>query len=639
MFFLAAGIPELASLIAVLKVVLGFGAVIFIHEFGHFLMARRNGVFVEKFAIGFDFFGAKFATWHRGGTEYVVGAFPLGGYVKMKGQHDMPGDDDSANVDDDSYQGKSVWQRTQIISAGVIANFLSAFGFCYLALVLGYHAYPPEVGQVSFEELEAGLRTGDQIVSLDGKATASWEEMLLIYATQEPGAKVVMVVERDGKELPVELVVQRDPGMPLNYPGFTTGIELKVGVLSAGLPAERGGVLPGDRLLAIDGKTIDTWGDFQQLVRRRAGREMTLRVERVGGQVHDLKVTPEERHSDRVPRYHPGFEPAHVPTLDFVQEGGPAWNAGLRAGDLVLSVGEEAVSSWYALWKATTWGRGEGESIPLTVRRGGETLSFDVTPGHFSDWGMPLSSHTGLRIAGRPPERLVVGTLDPEAAPVELRPGDVITSVSGQVKMPDGSAGPWSLEDPSWRVVLSVLNQLEEPRITYGVERDGMRHEFTVAVTEDPSPTMIGHVGVGPHQKEVLVQHPPVAAIGPALKAPFRILKDFVDGIRAMAMQRVSAKMLAGPVGILQATYTFAEKSTGDLLNFLALLSVNLAIVNFLPIPITDGGHFVFLMYEKLKGRRMDDEMMARFQWAGLVFLLMVFLFATFNDVERLIGF
>jgi regulator of sigma E protease len=150
---------------------------------------------------------------------------------------------------------------------------------------------------------------------------------------------------------------------------------------------------------------------------------------------------------------------------------------------------------------------------------------------------------------------------------------------------------------------------------------------------------MIGHVGVGPHQKEVLIQHGALAAIGPALKAPFRILKDFVDGIRAMAMQRVSAKLLAGPVGILQATYTFAEKSTGDLLNFLALLSVNLAVVNFLPIPITDGGHFVFLMYEKMKGRRMEDEMMARFQWAGLVFLLMVFLFATFNDVERLIGF
>ena len=106
-----------------------------------------------------------------------------------------------------------------------------------------------------------------------------------------------------------------------------------------------------------------------------------------------------------------------------------------------------------------------------------------------------------------------------------------------------------------------------------------------------------------------------------------------------MFQRRASARLISGPVGILQATYSYAEKSTGDLLNFLALLSVNLAVVNFLPIPITDGGHFVFLMYEKAKGRRMDQELEARFQWAGLVFILLIFLFATFNDVGRIFGF
>jgi len=636
---LTAGLPDLSSLLAILKVVLGFGAVIFIHEFGHFMMARRNGVFVEKFAIGFDFFGAKLATWHRGGTEYVVGAFPLGGYVKMKGQHDMPGDDESVSLDSDSFQSKTVWQRTQIISAGVIANFLSAFVLCYLALVLGFHAFPPEVGQVSFEDLEAGLRPGDEIVSLAGKSVKTWEEMLLIYATEEPGSEVTIGAKRAGEVLAFDIVVQREPGMPLNYPGFTTGIELKVGVLSAGLPADRGGVRPGDSLLAIDGQSIDTWADFQQLVRQRAGTEMTLRVGRADVGELDLKVTPESRSSDRVPRYRAGFEPAHPPVLDFVEEGGPGWEAGLRPGDLVLAVGEKQVSSWYGVWFETTWGSEPGEAIALTVRRGSEELRFEATPGHYADWGMTLSSHTGLRIAGRPTEKLTVGVIDPSFGPKDLRPGDVITKVSGQLNMPDGSEGEWSLEDPSWRVVLSVLNQLAEPKITLGVERDGRRHEFTFAVTEASQPQMIGHVGVGPHQKEVLIQHSPVAAIRPAAAAPFRILKDFVDGIRAMAMQRVSTKLLAGPVGILQATYTFAEKSTGDLFNFLALLSVNLAVVNFLPIPITDGGHFVFLMYEKVKGKRMEDELMARFQWAGLVFLLMVFLFATFNDVERLIGF
>ena len=78
---------------------------------------------------------------------------------------------------------------------------------------------------------------------------------------------------------------------------------------------------------------------------------------------------------------------------------------------------------------------------------------------------------------------------------------------------------------------------------------------------------------------------------------PLPLLSDLLDGLRAMFQRRASARLISGPVGILQATYSYAEKSTGDLLNFLALLSVNLAVVNFLPIPITDGGHFVFLMY------------------------------------------
>ena len=635
---LLAGIPDLASIAPLLKVVLGFGAVIFVHELGHYLMAIRNGVFVEKFAIGFDFWGARLARWERGGTEYVIGAFPLGGYVRMKGQADLPSEADLESADPDSYQSKTIWERTQIISAGVVMNFLSAFVLCYFALLFGYHGFPPEVGQVGFDELEAGLRPGDTITSLGDKPVKTWEEMLLIYATAEPGSTLPIEVQRGGSEHRFIIPVHRDPGMPLNYPGFSTGIELKVGALSAGLPADRAGVKPGDRLVAIDGLPIKSWGDFQQLVRRRADTDMEMEVDRGDGERLTLTVRPEARYSDRIPKFLAGFEPEHPPVLDFVEQGGPAWLSGMRPGDLVLRVDERPVQSWYGLWRATTWGAAAGSPQTFVVRRGDEELTFTVSAGGYSDWGMALSSHTGYRFAGEPRDKLVVGQLVGSGAG-ELRPGDVITSVSGIVRMPDGSAGDWSLEDPSFSVVLSVLNQLTEDRIRFGVLRDGAHHDFEVAVRKDPSPQMIGHVGVGPHQKEVLIKHGPAAAVVPALKAPFRILKDFVDGIRAMAMQRVSAKLISGPVGILQATYTYAEKSTGDLLNFLALLSVNLAIVNFLPIPITDGGHFVFLMYEKFKGRRMDDEMMLRFQWAGLVFLLMVFLFATFNDVERLLGF
>ena len=622
--------------------ILGFGLVIFIHELGHFVMARRNGVFVEKFAIGFDFFGAKLFTWHRDGTEYVIGAFPLGGYVKMKGQLDLP-EDGVTNEDPDSYQSKTVWQRSQIISAGVIANFLSAFALCWFALVVGYHSYPAEVGSLSYETLEAGLRPGDQITYVDGKKVGSWEDLVLAYATREPGVTIPVMVDRAGTTASVDIVVHRDPRLPINYPDFRGSVELRVGSFEVGSAADRAGIRPGDLLLAVDGHPIATWAEFQHLIQHRPDADIIVTIER-GDERLELQAHTESRTPDQVPVRPLLFEPDHPAVLDYVDEGSPAWQAGLRSGDLVLAVAGQPVASWYGLWRRATWEVAEGTPVPLTVQRG-EDAPFDVavTPGRVPDWGLGTTALAALGVAGQAPDQVTVGALLP-GAPEQLRVGDRIVAVKGQIDAGKDAEGvrhttEWGTEEPSWDTLLILANKLAAPTFELEVERDDKRHTFEIALTEDPSPVQMGFLGVAPLSKEILVRKGPVEALLPSFKGPFRILKDFVDGMRAMAMRRASARMLAGPVGILQATYSYAEKSMGDLANFLALLSVNLAIVNFLPIPITDGGHFVFLMYEKLKGRRMDEELEARFQWAGLVFILLVFLFATFNDVGRIFGF
>ena len=148
--------------------IFGFGLVIFIHEFGHFLFAKLHGVKVEKFAIGFDFGGHKFFSWHSGGTEYVIGAYPIGGYVKMLGHNEVSSEFEES-LEPDSFQSKSVSARVQIISAGVLFNFLSAFLLCYLALVLGYHRYPPLVGGVEYTALQAGMLPGDVVRRVGGQ--------------------------------------------------------------------------------------------------------------------------------------------------------------------------------------------------------------------------------------------------------------------------------------------------------------------------------------------------------------------------------------------------------------------------------------------------------------------------------------
>jgi regulator of sigma E protease len=630
----------LGSGFSIVKVVLGFGLVIFLHEFGHFLMARRNGVFVEKFAIGFDFWGLKLYSWHRGGTEYVIGAFPVGGYVKMLGQHDFPEDAEKAGRDPRSFQSKSVLARTQIISAGVIANFLSAFALCYLALVVGYHSYPSEVGSVSFASLEAGLRPGDIVTQVGGKNVSSWEEIVVRFATLEEGTRVELTVERDGAPVRVRVPVHRYPDAEINTPDFGGAVELRVGSLAAGLPAELAGVQLGDLLTAVDGEAVRNWSHFQEQIRQRADTPSTLTVQRDGAPV-ELKVTPASRRPSEVPEYFLGAWPDQPPTLDYVEENSPAWVAGLRAGDVAVAVDGEPVGTWYEVYRAVTWRSEPASPTTFSVTRAGSPVQAVVTPGPIEDWGMTIDALPTVGIAHNTPEGLTIGRVDPNspAAKTGIRTGDVVTRIKGHVAPIGAEPQDWETRRPSWAGLLATLNTVDNERVELDVERDGKTHTFQVELTKDPRKVAIGYLGVGPLTKEQLVQKGPIEAIGVAAVAPFRILKEFIDGLRAMFLRRVSTKMLAGPVGILQATYHFAEKSTGDLLNFLALLSVNLAVVNFLPIPITDGGHFMFLMYEKFKGERMDEELEARFQWAGLVFILLVFLFATFNDVGRLFDF
>ena len=622
------------------KVVLAFGSVIFAHELGHFLMARLHGVHVEKFAIGFDWPFALFSWRGKTGTEYVVGPLPLGGYVKMRGQHELPSEiEDQDRIAPDSFQAKSVWARTQIISAGVIANFLSAFVFCYLAYLAGFSVSPPAVGSVGFDSLQSGLRPGDVVTEIEGKKVASWEDIFVNYATLEPGAPVELVVERDGNTRVVTAPVQRDPAEPFNRPDFGRPLIPRVRTVVVDSAADKAGLKPGDWLAKVDGQAVTSWSGFADMIRRRGDKDITVTVRRdVDGeeQLVELNAHPESKTPDEVPKYTLGFEPDEPPVLGFVEPEGPGAAAGLQAGDLVERVNGAPVANWYQLWKAVSWYAVEGAPVELTVRRGAEVMDVRVTPREASNWALGTHAVSTLGLAGPIPEELVVGDVLPSssAAKAGVVPGDVVRSFTAQVRGDED----WTVTDPNWDTLLYALNTLEDETVTLELDRGGQRRTVELTATDANGSIRVGFIGVGPMVREDIMQLGAAEALLPALTKPWQILDQFMATLNAMFLRRLSTKMISGPAGIIQATYTYAEKSTGDLFVFLALLSVNLAVVNFLPIPITDGGHFMFLMYEKFKGRRMDDELHARFQWAGLVFILLIFLFATFNDVGRIFG-
>ncbi len=629
----------LPTFLSIGKVVLGFGAVIFIHELGHFLAARWNGVHVEKFAIGFDFWGAKLAEWKRGETRYVIGLFPLGGYVKMLGQNDTPGGDTGPSQPD-SFTAKTVWQRLQIISAGVFFNFLFAIFLCWMAFVVGFHRSPPVVGQVGYQALAAGLQPGDKVLRIDDQAVHSWDDIRITYAGLEPGVRASFLVERNGKEVAVAVPIHRDPAAPFNTPDFAQPAVARVSSVGAGSAADQGGIKPGDWLLSVDGQSVSAWSGFSDLIRRRGDKDTTLRVRRgePGEETElDLVVRPRSKRPDLLPEYLTGIEPRLPPIIGYVAPGSPAAAAGLRVGERIVSVGEHAVDSWYGAWKEVLWRTPEGQPVSLSLLGADQTVRIvAVSPGEAPDWAPVTSSLPTLGIAGEPSADLVIGALVP-GGPADLaglQVGDRIDAFTVSIE----EAGEVTVEKPGWDDFMYALSQLKTPTVAVSVVRGKDRLEKNLALSRDADAYGIGFLGVGAMAHEQLVTASVFEAVGPALIQPFRIVRDFAHSMQALALGRVSSKMMSGPIGILQATYVYAQKRTGDLLNFLALISMNLAIVNFLPIPVTDGGHAVFLLYEKIRGRRMDEAWEARFQWAGLLFLLSVFVLATRNDLGRIFG-
>ena len=181
---------------SIIGLIIVLGVLIFFHELGHFIMARAFGVGVEKFSLGF---GPALVKWKRGRTEYRIAAFPLGGYVKMVGeQPDAPlSDADKAA----SFTHKPVSRRMIIVAAGPVFNFLLAVVIFFgLFAIAGLMFLKPEIGEVRTNSpaYEAGIQSGDRVISVDGKAVEDWSEMAGIVA-QSGGEPVRFVLERDGR--------------------------------------------------------------------------------------------------------------------------------------------------------------------------------------------------------------------------------------------------------------------------------------------------------------------------------------------------------------------------------------------------------------------------------------------------------
>lgn len=293
-----------------------------VHEFGHFYVARRCGVKVLRFSIGFG--KILWRRHDRQGTEYALAAIPLGGYVKMLDEREGEVPEEERHR---AFNRKNVWQRIAVVAAGPVANFILAVLLFWLLMIPGTREPIPIIGDVETGSIaaEAGLESGQEILSVDGEPTPTWQALhqqllrrlgesgTISFRVKYPESDLQYMSEArlegwlKGMEEPdpvsgLGLTLDRPTGKPI------------VGQVVPESPAERAGLQSGDRVLSADGQPMPDWTTWVEYVRERPDEEIQLTVERDGVE-RSLSVTPEavEEAGERFGRVGVGFQPQAWP--------------------------------------------------------------------------------------------------------------------------------------------------------------------------------------------------------------------------------------------------------------------------------------------------------------------------------------
>jgi len=462
--------------ITIFAFVITLGLVIIVHELGHFLFCKLFGIYVKTFSIGI---GPKLLRKRWGETEYVLSAIPFGGYVKMAGEGIM-----------EEIQDTGTWEERKYPLGTEEGNAEAASGDCNIPEDRHFNNRPP----------------GQRLAVFVAGPLFNLLLAFLVYAG--------IVLEGGLVEIPVT----------------------RVGGVQVDSPAEAAGLQVGDQIIEVAGQPVALWDEIlnglvaPSLERPDDPVPVPLTVLR-NGRVLTVELTPRYHVDSR--RLSIGCEPWDT-SVGLVQKGGPAHDMGLRAGDRILSLDGERVTSFTAI--AQIINRSAGQEVTVLWERDGEYHE---------------------------------NTVVPESAEIQ----------------PDSSIGR-----------IFVDRQYVNRHI-------GLR----------------GALSVG------------VRATWRTMEATLQVLYSFVGG-------ELGLEAVGGPIRIGQVAGEMLRWSFGHLMQFIAFFSVNLFLLNLLPIPVLDGGHVLFLVFEVLMGRRVHERIQAIATQVGLILLLLFMTFVVVVDVLKVTG-
>lgn len=704
--------------IGLLVFILGFGFIVFVHELGHFLVAKWVGVRVEQFAVGMGHAMVSFrkglgfrvgATQREmdrrvrqylenikelpvpcelddktpsqdvesitpqqydralhelgiGETEYRLAWAPIGGYVKMLGQDDM--DPEHRSTDPRSYNNKPVWARMCVISAGVVMNIIFGLIFFVTAFMFGVELTAPVVGDVAKGESAAtvyatghdgdpkyqGLKSGDEFVTIDGEDVLDFTDVLQAAALSSPDTPIDLVVrrrdEKTGREelLTFSLIAKKLEDQPFARFGIAYASSLQLGSEQEMVTPKllEAGVKPNMRVIVVNGDELISYHQFKQRIIDAQGRAIDVTFQdpksketvmaTVSGAASLMTgADPQD------PRNLLGMVP-HL-SLTEVKEKTPAEKAGLKDDDIVVRVNQ---TDWPTNGQFRQAIQAVNDQTPtVAVLRDGKIVEVgEIKPGNDGLIGvaMQLPGDSAAMIG----QTLAHGAVRQIN---DLVSGSLINRINGQ---PVNTFGDMQRELIHAKEAAANESQtpLKELRLTIDYQpavKGATAQTAQIVLNQDDidrlgNATWLTPIDFIPLKQLVKTNDPLVAAKLGFTKTRQTMIQVYMTLV-GIASQRIQAKEMRGPVGIVHVgTVIVRDHSPTFFLFFLGLISINLAVINFLPIPVVDGGHMVFLLIEKLKGSPVSVQVQAMATYAGLAMILCVFLFTIYHDLGRLIN-
>jgi regulator of sigma E protease len=441
--------------------VIALGILVTVHEYGHFWVARKNGVKVERFSVGFGK-----PLWRKigkDGTEYVLAMIPLGGYVKML---DERIDDVKPEDKDKTFNSKSVYQRIAIVAAGPLANFIFALFALYIMFLIGVPSVKPMIGDIvpSSIAAKANLPKDSEIISIAGSTTRDWQDVNLALIGQIGNKEITIRTKKSDSQY-------------------------------------------------ISSVTLDT-------------RDWKFSPEKMSA-LTSLGITP--------------YRPKVHNELAAVAERSPAELGGLLVGDKLIAVNDVLTDDWLAFAKEIK--QYPEKEVSITIMRNGETLK-------------PLVIPNSIEQAGK----------------------------------------------------------------------------------------VIGYIGVAPKvdawPKSLLIElsYGPIDSLKESAQRTWNLTSLTFSMIGKLITGDVSVKNLSGPIGIAQGAGNSASHGFVYFLGFLALISINLGIINLLPLPVLDGGHLLYYLIELFTGKAVPEKAQETGFKIGALALLMLMAIGLFNDFSRVLS-